>query len=234
MVSYSFPAQYLTLNQTAYFRPSANKNTMADKKNNFFFQVPNFIDYANLRPRAYRLYGHLRKCCGTNKTYWDESQERLAQSCSMSKNTVREAISDLEKAGLIRIEEIGTPSGICHRTHLIDVWDLNQKVFDGSIVAVTDDTPIIRTAKEAYERRNQGGKRRRTCRLPEEFEITMEMEAWALEHIFHIDIYEETEHFKTIMEFERRADWDSVWRRVMLAMDVREARKTEKADQLSY
>lgn len=97
---------------------------MTDKA--FYHEVPNMAD-DDLDIYSYRLYGHYRRVIGNNGSYCDESIRELAATCGISTGKVSEARRDLEKKGLIRVEDVPGPgrSIAGSRVYLVDVWAQN-------------------------------------------------------------------------------------------------------------
>ena len=65
--------------------------------------VRKLYDYDQLPSRAKAVYIYLHDCCDKEKKAWP-SIKRIASDMSLSPNTVRRAIKDLESTGFIRKE----------------------------------------------------------------------------------------------------------------------------------
>ena len=68
-------------------------------------------DYDQLPSRAKAVYIYLHDRCDKEKKAWP-SIKRIATDMSLSPNTVRRAIKDLEKSGLLRKEYVYRKNGL--------------------------------------------------------------------------------------------------------------------------
>lgn len=92
----------------------------------YYTMIPNMIDDSNLSVYAYRLYGHIKRTAEEKGTCW-QSTETLAENCNISTGEVSYAKHELEKAGLIKIVSIKTPTTgkYCHNITIVDIWEKN-------------------------------------------------------------------------------------------------------------
>lgn len=187
------------------------------KGKSHFFQVPNFIDDALLSPRAFRLYCHILRVCGDDKIC-TQGLRTLSKWCKMATNTMRSAKSELIKKGLIQIKQVKTQNGYLDEIHLTDVWELNKKVYDGTIKQLPETDAIVKTAKVAETHFKSVRSQSQKWKFSDSFEITEEMEKWATKNAPNVDIYNETERFIEMFQSKetKSSDWSSIWKKWML------------------
>lgn len=191
---------------------------MANDKRGCFFQVPNFIDDAGLGSSAFRLYCHLLRACNNFTEPCRQGTRYLADCCNMATGTITSAKKELKAKGLITIKKIRTQNGLLDEITLVNVWELNQKVYDGTVQDLSEKDAITLTAKNAQihfqNLRNQKPK----LKLPDSFAINKEMRDWALKNAPSIDIWEETEHFSETHQSKKTKtfNWIAAWKKWML------------------
>lgn len=102
-----------------------------------FTQVPNKVDDMGLAATTVRLYLHLKRVAGEYGRCF-QSQDTLADHCSMGTRTVTRAKAELLKAGLITISVEIIAGRKCHVITIVDIWEENDAYFQ--MLAVSKDT----------------------------------------------------------------------------------------------
>lgn len=124
---------------------------MNNYKRNFFAMIPHLVDDSELSVYAYRLYGHIKRRAGEERSC-TESARNMAEKCQMSTAMVNRAKKELEQAGLIRIVYVKNPSGgrAFHRIKPLDIWAENEAHYQGTLSQnlVTDDDQETTTVRE--------------------------------------------------------------------------------------
>ena len=116
----------------------------------FFTMIPHIVEALDLTPYAFRLYAHLKRVTGENKTgkCW-KSTKTLAQACRMSAGSVSNAKKELENTypPLIRIISKTKDNTPYHEITIIDVWQMNSDLGNGLPVHLVK-TPLTRSCGE--------------------------------------------------------------------------------------
>lgn len=90
-----------------------------------FTMIPHLVDDAKISPHAFRLYCHLKRVAGDSGACW-QTQDTLAKSCRISKNTVVKAKRELLKAKLIKVDVDIIQNHPAHVVRVLDVWAENN------------------------------------------------------------------------------------------------------------
>ena len=166
-------------------------------------------------------------------------QQTLAQMVGASETTVRRSISRLSEMGLLTREERRNKSGYktsdryflqldvtanSHRSNRPVGADLTGQSVPTSPVIHDDltgqsDRYIEEEPKENPQRTTSGA-RKRACRIPDPFVVTVEMRAWAASETPGLDVDAHTREFVDYWRAESGAkaakrDWVAAWRNWM-------------------
>jgi len=131
--------------------PEEVKHEIRDEApHDFFTMIPHIVEALDLTPYAFRLYAHLKRVTGENKTgkCW-KSTSTLAKACRMSAGSISNAKKELENTypPLIRITSKMKDNAIYHEITIIDVWQMNSDLGNGIPVHLVK-TPIQRSCGE--------------------------------------------------------------------------------------
>ncbi len=99
----------------------------------YYTQLPNSIDDSDLSVYAFRLYVHLKRVAGDSGKCW-QSVTTLAEACKMSRGKIVDARKELEKAGLIKTEQVDNPRGGRDfvSVAIADIWKQNAEKYTSS------------------------------------------------------------------------------------------------------
>jgi hypothetical protein len=109
-------------------------------------------------------------------------------------------------------------SGTGHAIDIVDIWELNSNLYEKNWDKPSHGHPAFETIKNASVRYENLRKQSRKSKLPDNFIVTEEMKKWAYKNTPDVDIYTETERFIRIFSSNgvQIADWEGIWRKVML------------------
>jgi len=126
-----------------------------------FTVVPNMIDDSGLSAPAIRFYLHLRRVAGNTGKCW-QSQDTLAEKCSLSKTTVVKYKRELAEAGFIKIGAETINNHKVHVVTIVNIWPQNLQMYRDKLETAPrtnkvsqsgqtrdcNNNPIIITSKE--------------------------------------------------------------------------------------
>ena len=183
-----------------------------------FFIIDNFVDDADLSLIAFRLFAHLRRVCGDNRTC-REGLRLLAQRCGVTVPSIRKGKAELEAKGLITIRKIDTPNGEGDEIWLVDLRRINTAVYDSGeqLQNSKNEKPLIKLAQDAqnnYRRFIKPYRKIHNTVIPGDFSINDEMELWAKEYAPNVNLERETFRFIKTAEGQnlKVSDWQGFWR----------------------
>lgn len=98
-------------------------------------ELPVLVDDAGLSPYAFRLYAHIKRVAGDDKTCY-QGTRTMADVCRMSLGQVSRAKAELVAAGLITLAKKSTRGGLVDEIRVVDVWEANRAKYPPSVQVV--------------------------------------------------------------------------------------------------